>query len=350
MPQPSFSLPDWTRFLGIPRATGVLRAQPEDFRVRELPLITPEGEGTHLWLHVEKRGANTQWVAGQIARAAGVARRDVGYAGLKDRRGVTRQWFSVALQEAGNSEWAAWSIADVEILDGVLHPRKLKRGALKGNRFHIVLRNLAGDLDDLELRLGQVAAEGVPNYFGPQRFGHGGLNVQRAAQWLDRGGRLDRNKKSIYLSAVRSFLFNQVLDQRVRQGKWNRLVDGDVALLDGSRSIFACSLPDPETERRCAEFDIHPTGPLPGRGGRVVVSGPAAALEQEVLDASSDWVDALAAKGLEAARRSLRVRPAGFEWQREGCDLVLEFDLPAGAYATSLVRELVSLDESTISE
>jgi tRNA pseudouridine13 synthase len=350
MPDSSFSLPNWTRFLGLPRVTAVLRAQPEDFRVRELPLITPAGEGSHLWLQVEKRGANTQWVADKLARAAGVPRRDVGYAGLKDRRGVTRQWFSVALQEAGNSDWVNWSIDEVHILEGVLHPRKLKRGALKGNRFRIVLRNLAGDLDDLELRLQKVAEKGVPNYFGAQRFGHGGLNVQRAVQWLERGGRLDRNKRSIYLSAVRSYLFNQVLDQRVRQGNWNRLVDGDVALLDGSRSIFTCSLPDPETERRCAEFDIHPTGPLPGRGGRVTVSGPAAVLEQEVLDARSNWLDALAAKGLEAARRSLRVRPAGFEWRRDGGDVSLEFDLPAGAYATSLVRELVSLDANTISE
>ena len=337
-------------FLGEPKVRGTIRARVEDFQVTELPLVEPAGEGTHLWLEVEKRNANTHWVAERLAAAAGIHPRDVGYAGMKDRRAVTSQWFSVALQEASSQDWSSWNIPDTRILQGRMHGRKLKRGALKGNRFRVVIRDLAGDLEGLEERLRSVAASGVPNYFGPQRFGHGGRNVERGIRWLEHGGRLPRNKKSVYLSAVRSVLFNRVLSARVEQGNWNRIVDGDVAILDGSRSLFACGMPDAELERRCAGFDIHPTGPLPGKGGRLLAERAALEIETTALADCEPVISGLAAAGLEAARRSLRLYPAGLEWAREGPDLVLSFELPAGGYATGVLRELVSTAEGTISE
>jgi tRNA pseudouridine13 synthase len=342
-------LPDWPRFLGPPDARAVLRAQPEDFEVRELPLVQPDGAGSHLWLEVRKRDANTNWVAARLAEQAGAPARDVGYAGMKDRRAVTTQWFSVGLQEAGNDDWAAWDIPGVSILRGVRHGRKLRRGALRGNRFRIVLRSLRGATGDLEDRLNGLAAAGLPNYFGPQRFGREGANAERGARWLEQGGRLGRGQRSIYLSAVRSYLFNTLLAERVRQGNWNRLVDGDLAMLDGSRSTFACSLPDAELERRCAVFDIHPTGPLPGRGESGVAGG-AAAIEQSVLEPLAPVVAALGRAGVDADRRSLRVRAAGLSWRWDGGDLRLEFALPPGAYATALLRELVSVEANSISE
>ena len=349
MNAPDTSLPDWRRVLGDPECRGRLRVEPEDFRVEELRLITPQGQGSHLWLEIEKRNANTNWVAGQLAAQAGVPARDVGFAGMKDRRAVTRQWFSVGLQEAGDTEWENWSIPDAVILRAEPHGRKLKRGALSGNRFRIVLRSLEGDREVLNERLLAVAAQGVPNYFGPQRFGHGGRNVERGARWLERGGRLPRNKRSIYLSAVRSFLFNTLLSRRVGLGNWNRILDGEIASLDGSRAIFPCEMPDPELDRRCETFDIHPSGPLPGRGG-AQPAREAAEIEQAVLEPYRPLVDKMTAAGLEAARRSLRVRPEDLEWAFEGPDFVLVFVLPPGAYATGVLRELVTADDVSISE
>lgn len=349
MSESDFSLPDWNRVLGDPGCRGRLRAEPEDFRVEELPLITPEGRGGHLWLEIEKRGANTRWVAGQLALQAGVPERDVGFAGMKDRHAVTRQWFSVGLQEAADSDWENWRIPDAIILRAVAHGRKLKRGALRGNRFQIRVRSLEGDRSGLEDRLQKVAAGGVPNYFGPQRFGHGGRNVARGAQWLERGGRLPRSKRSIYLSAVRGFLFNAVLSRRVKLGNWDRILDGEIAALDGSRATFPCAMPDDNLARRCEDFDIHPSGPLPGRGGPLP-GREAAAVEEDALHPHVELIEKLAAAGLNAERRSLRVRPAGLDWTFEGADLALTFSLPPGAYATSVLRELVTVAGVSISE
>jgi tRNA pseudouridine13 synthase len=344
-----WTLPDWSRVSGVPGATGIIRTEPEDFRVEELPLITPAGEGSHLWLEIEKRDANTDWVAKALASKAGVPARDIGYAGMKDRRGVTSQWFSVALQEAGNSDWQQWEIPGVTILAAHLHQKKLKRGALRGNRFHLVVRRLQGLTSGLEERLQRVKAEGVPNYFGPQRFGHGGRNVGQGMRWMEHGGRLPRNKRSIYLSAVRSFLFNEVLSTRVGLGNWNVIIDGDIASLDGSHSTFPCSMPDPELSRRCNAFDIHPSGPLPGRG-RSAGSGESVQIEERVLEPYEAMVSGLEKAGLEAARRPLRVVPGAMHWELTGQDLVLGFELSPGAYATSVLRELVSTDPGAISE
>jgi len=346
LPRP---LPDWPRFLGPPEATARMRVAPEDFQVVELPLVEPGGTGSHLWLEVRKRDANTSWVAARLAEAAGAAARDVGYAGMKDRRAVTTQWFSVGLEQAANDEWERWDIPGVTIVQGLRHGRKLQRGALRGNRFRLVLRDLQGEAGALAKRLETLASTGLPNYFGPQRFGREGANAERGARWLERGGRIGRGQRSLYLSAVRSCLFNLLLAERVRQDNWNRLLDGDIAMLDGSRSSFDCSLPDAELDRRCATFDIHPTGPLPGGGGKRP-RGAAAAIEETVLEPHLGIVAALERARVDASRRSLRVLPAGMAWQFDGAELLLEFSLPPGAYATALLRELVLADPASISE
>lgn len=336
----SFALPGWRRGLGEPEVTGMIRTQLEDFRVHEIPMIEPSGEGAHLWLEVEKRGANTNWVAEQLAANSGAALREIGFAGMKDRHGVTFQWFSLSLQEARSADWESWNIPGVSILQAHRHPRKLKRGTLKGNRFRIVVRNLEGNTAGLENRLAALKSRGAPNYFGPQRFGFNGNNVERGVRWLEQGGRLPRNKRSIYISAVRSFLFNQVLMKRVMDESWDRILEGEVAMLDGSHSLFVCAMPDPELDRRCAEFDIHPSGPLPGKGG-LLPEREAARLELKWLKEYADLVESLKTAGLKADRRALRVLPGNLEWQLTDDKLTLSFNLPAGAYATSILRELI---------
>jgi tRNA pseudouridine13 synthase len=317
--------------------------------VEELPLIKPEGQGSHLWLKIEKRGANTDWVARRLASCAGVSGRDVGYAGMKDRRAITRQWFSVGLQEARNPDWETWELLGAKILKAQLHSRKLRRGVLAGNRFRLVVRNLEGDSNYLQECLQRVKQRGVPNYFGSQRFGHGGQNVVRGSHWLEHGGRLPRNKKSIYISAVRSFLFNEVLSSRVDRQVWNQLLDGDIASLDGSHSTFPCTMPDSELERRCDEFDIHPSGPLPGKGGDHT-ERCAAAMEQAALGQWQTLVSSLEAAGVKSARRPLRLVPKNMRWDLAGKELTLIFDLSPGGYATSVLRELVTSSPDSISE
>ena len=339
------ALPGWRSCLGDPQVSAVIRVQPEDFHVQEIPLIEPSGEGVHLWLELEKRNANTHWVAEQLAAASGAALRDVGFAGMKDRHAVTTQWFSVSMQESSNSDWKNWSIPDVNIIQAIHHPRKLKRGALKGNSFKIVLRQLDGDIAGLEQRLEFISSQGVPNYFGPQRFGFNGANVERGIHWLRNGGRLSRSKRSIYISAVRSFLFNQLLSRRVADTSWNRILDGEIAMLDGSRSLFTCDMPDAELDGRCNEFDIHPTGPLPGSGGMGPV-GQAGNLETEVLEEYAKIVEILRKAGARADRRALRLSAGGLHWNLNGDSLTLRFELGTGGYATSLLSELVSWRES----
>ncbi len=340
-----FAIPEWPYFLGKPQAFGVIRSCPEDFVVEEIPRVSPEGEGSHLWLWVEKRSANTDWVARELAKAAGCPLRDVGYAGLKDRHAVTRQWFSVPVGKAASKNLENIEIEDVRILESHKHTRKLKRGTLNGNRFNLKIRSFEGDIAQTELRLEQIRASGVPNYFGPQRFGHNGGNVEKGYSLLKRRARMQRNKKSIYLSAIRSFMFNHLLAERVRQGNWNTMIDGDLAMLNGSQSIFPCEMPDTEIKERCGRHDIHPTGPMPGENGTQVTI-EAAKLEQSVLSEWPELIDVLVSDRVQASRRSLRLIPGGLEWIFENGDLELSFVLPPGAYATTVLREILNATEA----
>ncbi len=326
---------------GAPSASAVLRASPEDFVVEELPRVLPDGEGEHLWLHVRKRGRTTAEVAGALARHWGVPARDVGHAGLKDRAAVTTQWLSVRLP--GRQAGPPPELDGVEWLALRRHSRKLATGALRGNRFVLRLREVAGDRAMLEQRLARLATEGVPNYFGPQRFGRDGDNLARAWRLLVTGGReRHRQLRGLLYSAARSWCFNRVLLRRVTDGSWNRLLPGELAALEGSRSVFAVGTPDAELEARLAAFDIHPSGPLPGRGGQRPTA-VCAALEDEALAALRPLIDGLVAAKVDAGRRALRLRPAEFTWawEDDGRTLRLAFELPAGAYATTVVRELV---------
>lgn len=330
-----------------PGVRGIIRYRPEDFFVAEIPSVDPTGEGEHVLLHIEKRGINTAWLADQLAHFAGVPKRDVSFAGLKDRQAVTRQWFSVGLAGKPEPDWSGMRLEGVTVLQHTRHRRKLRRGALQGNRFNILIRDLQGDLNGLESRLARVERQGVPNYFGEQRFGREGRNLEQAMAMF-KGRRVrDRNQRSLYLSSVRSFLFNELLSRRVRVGDWNQPIDGDVMLLEGSNSYFVIDEVTEEIRRRCHEGDIHPGGCLWGQGDSPA-RHRAAILEQTLPTTQPELCRGLEQAGLELAYRPLRLVPGDFQWKldTEQGQLELEFRLPAGAYATTVLRELVSTDVS----
>lgn len=333
-------LPDWPRAGGPPVGTARLKTTPEDFVVEEELGFEPSGDGPHHFLLVEKTGCNTPWVAGRLARHAGVRPRDVGYAGLKDRHARTRQWFSVPLRDGAPTDWGGFEAEGVRLLAVTRNRRKLRRGALRGNRFELRLREVRADRTVLEERLQRVAAGGVPNYFGPQRFGRAAGNLELARRLFE-GERLGRCDREFALSAARSWLFNQVLARRVRDGSWHRALDGEVLILDGRGSVFPAEAIDEALAARVDAGELHPTGPLWGRDGPRP-GGTVAALEEAV---AAEW-DRLAAgleqAGLEMARRSLRLVPRALTWGLEEDDCRLTFSLPAGEYATTLVRELLA--------
>jgi len=324
---------------GGPGGAGLIRAVPDDFQVDEITAVVPAGSGEHCLLHIEKRGANTEWVAGLLARHAGVPRRDVGYAGLKDRHAVTRQWFSVRLAGRPEPDWKALETPSLRLLEAVRHNRKLRIGALRGNRFRIRVRQLTADREALELILTSMARYGLPNYFGEQRFGHGQANLEGAkALFSGERKRVKRKHQGLYLSAARALLFNQVLARRVIEDSWRRPLDGERFLLAGSRSSFLAEQIDHELQDRCASMDIHPSGPLWGRG-ELGTAGAVARLETETLQADEYWKRGLEDFGLKLERRALRMPVEDLEWSVEQNLLTLGFSLPKGSFATVLLRE-----------
>jgi len=330
---------DPTRALGPPAARGAIKAAPADFIVEEQLGFEPDGGSAHVLLRVEKTAANTLAVGRALARHAGVRAADVGFAGLKDRQAVATQWFSVPVSRI-DPGWKGLQGAGFTVLEAHPHSRKLRRGALAGNRFRIRIGQVAGPVEDVQARLAALATRGVPNYFGSQRFGAGGSNLARVARWLETG-RLSnsRDDRSFTLSAARSLVFNTVLDTRVRGGSWDRLLTGEIVNLDGSRSVFLADGSD-QLEERLAQGDLHPTGPLPGRGG-MAPAAAAAQLEAEALEPFTSLVEALVAAGVDAQRRALRVLPRELEWAWQDGDLRLSFLLPRGAFATAVLREVV---------
>lgn len=336
---------------GGPAGAGRLRVEPEDFVVRELPICEPDGAGEHVWLWVRKRNANTEWVARQLARAAGATPRDVSFAGLKDRRAVTEQWFSVQLPGKADPDWAAARIDGVEILRAARHSRKLKRGALRGNAFEIRIRDVTGAREVLDARLHDIARRGMPNYFGEQRFGRDGGNLDAALAMLKGGGaRTPRHLRGLYLSALRSFLFNRVLAARVADGSWECVLPGDVLQLDGRRAWFPADPEDATLEARVAVLEIHPTGPLWGRGA-VAVADEALRIETGCLAPFVEIRTGLERAGLEQDRRALRVAVRELRWDWEADDVLrLSFSLPSGSYATALLRELVQAETGASEE
>lgn len=336
----NIEIPVWPYVYGQPCAFGKIRSVPEDFIVTENLSFEPSGEGEHIFLHIEKKGENTDYVARQLSRFAKVRQRDVSYAGLKDRYAVTTQWFSVWLPGKADPDWAAFESDSMKVLQSIRHARKLKRGVLSGNSFKLLIRDYLGDKGITIRQLEQIKAQGIANYFGSQRFGNEGQNVNKALSLFD-GAKVGREQRSIYLSAARSYLFNKILAERVMQHNWNQPVAGDTYQFDLSHSCFQSEQPDDEIIRRLTEKDIHPTGVLWGRGN-ADVSGQALAIEQAVVEAHEQLAQGLIASEVDRDRRALRVNVQDLHWQfLDEASLELTFTLPAGSYATSVLREII---------
>lgn len=305
---------DWAYVGGMPPTSGLLRATPEDFVVDEELGFEPAGEGEHVYLLIRKRGENTAWIAKQLAKLAQVNKHDVSYAGLKDRNAVTRQWFSVYLPGNRPISWSLLDSDSIQVEQVTRHTRKLRRGDHEGNHFKLVVRELeGGSQEDLSLRCARVNEQGVPNYFGPQRFGHDGNNLQQAQAHLVEGQKIrNRQTRGLILSAARSYLFNEVLSKRVVSDSWR----------EG-------------------------TGPMWGRG-RLSGSEDSVAFETEVLSPHQAWCDALEHVGLKQERRPLACLPQSFQADLADEYLSLAFFLPPGCYATSVLREIVSWREPAV--
>ena len=335
-PEAAFDPP---RAHGEPLARVRVRTAPEDFLVEEFLGFAPDGAGGHVLLQVRKRDANTAWVARELAKLAGCRPEEVGYAGLKDRRAVAVQWFSVPRGARPSGQWPGVSGEGFEVLAAHEHARKLPRGALESNRFRICARGAPPPRELLEARIALIAAHGVPNYFGPQRFGRGGANLERSP--LD-VRRLRPAQRGFVLSAARSLVFNAVLAERVRTGRWAQLENGDRAMLDGRGSHFAVEELDAALRERAERLQIHPSGPLWGRG-EPDCQGAVRALEARVAGQYPQWCALLEAAGMRQERRSLRLAVRELSAHIEPDSVVLQFRLARGAFATAVLRELFAL-------
>lgn len=319
--------------------TGQFRLQPEDFIVNEQIDIDLSGQGEHLWLQVRKTGANTDWVAGQLARCAQVPASEVGYAGLKDRHAVTTQWFSVQLPGKADPSFGDLP-PEIEILQQQRHDKKLRRGALLSNEFILTLRNCLGDFAAAATICAEISRRGLPNYYGEQRFGHNMGNLTKAQHWFEGSFTpKQRNQRSLYLSAARSWIFNHVLSKRIQQKTWDQRVTGDVFMFEGGSAWFVDDT-SPELAARLAALDLHPTGVLWGRG-ELASQGAVRELELEQAALFPIFCTGLEKQGLKQERRALRIKVANLEFKPlDATTLHLSFSLPAGAYATVLLEQL----------
>ena len=337
-PDLSLAWLDLPRAHGEPPIIAQVRAVAEDFCVREDLGMEPEGTGEHLWVLLRKTGWNTadagQWLASSLERPP----RDVSWAGLKDRQAVTEQWFGVHMPGPNSLPTLPELPDGLQVLRMHRHPRKLRTGMLRGNWFRLRLRQVEGGWTGLTQRLMKLAHYGVPNYFGDQRFGRDGGNLDAAWRMFDGMPVRNRHRRGLFLSAARSFLFNRVLAERVSRGTWDRPVDGDLMTFTTSGSIFPAArliAGDP----RLATADLHPSGPMPGGDGQGP-TGSAGDVEDAVLEQWPQAGAGLRRLKVDASRRALRLPVRELHWRRDGNDLVFGFWLPAGAYATAVLREL----------
>lgn len=328
---------------GKPQGQGILKANPEDFVVVEDLGFAPDGEGEHLLVRILKTDCNTRFVADALAKFLKIHAREVSFAGQKDKHAVTEQWLCARLPGKEMPDLSKFQLEGCQVLEYARHKRKLRLGALKGNQFTLILREIS-DRDEVERRLQAVAAQGVPNYFGAQRFGIGGSNLLGALRWAESGAPLrDRNKRSFWLSAARSGLFNQQVSIRLKKPEFNQVVDGDALQLAGRGSWFVATPEErAQLQERVDNRELMITAALPG-SGEWGSQREALAAEQAAVAEETQLQALLVREKVEAARRAMLLYPQQMSWDWwDDVTVELRFWLPAGSFATSVVRELIN--------
>ena len=331
---------------GKPTATAQIKAQPDHFQVRESLGFEFEGQGEHLMVRVRKTGENTTFVANELAKACGVASKDVSWAGLKDRHAVTEQWLSVRLPKGEVPDFSAFlaKYPSIEILDTQWHNKKLRPGDLVGNDFVVTLSEVS-DIQSVENRLENIAKFGVPNYFGSQRFGHDGKNLDEARRWGRENVRTrNANKRSMYLSAARSWIFNTILSERIEKQYFNQFIVGDIAQKESTLSDIT-ELNIEQFNQLLAKGDTDITAALSGDNA-LPTKQQALELEQKYLDAEPDLIALIRGNRMRHDRRAIALRPNNLQWSIEKDTVTLSFSLGAGCFATSIVRELAEATEA----
>ena len=324
-----------------PKQTALLKAECADFVVKEQLGYDMSGDGEFVAVKVRKTDCNTLFVGEQLAKFAGISARNMSYAGLKDRKAVTEQWFSLQMPGQPTPDFSQFSLEGVEILDVTRHQRKIRIGSLQGNHFEILLRN-AEETDELKERLDFLAKNGFPNYFTEQRFGRDGNNLTQALRWANGEIKVkDRNKRSFYLSAARSEIFNLIVSKRMELNLAQQILVGDVLQLNGSHSWFVVDESEDlaQLQQRLAQQDVLLTAPLIGEEEKSAVD-----FEHEIFAQHQALFALMRQERMKAARRPMLMQPQHFQWLFEPNGLRLQFVLPAGSYATALIRELVNVE------
>tara|TARA_R110000803_G_scaffold101673_6_gene169672 strand:+ start:20364 stop:22124 length:1761 start_codon:yes stop_codon:yes gene_type:complete len=339
------ALPAFTYLYGQPISSGLLRSKKADFKVFEQIPFLPCGEGEHLFIHLRKTGANTAFVAKQLAQYFSVKESLVSYAGLKDRFAVTEQWFGVHVPGKQVYDLSDLDIEGVEVLSYKRHNKKLRIGGLDGNRFEITLRDVT-EIDELVRRWHVVSNHGVPNYFGEQRFGINGGNIAKALSLFSGRKVNDKKKRGMYLSAARSLIFNQVISQRIEQEKFESLLNGDVVMLAGTQSVFLADSIEQSLIDRHLNHDVDITAPMWG-AGELMTTKQALTFEQNVAEQLPEFSQGLPRFGLKQERRRIRLLMKEPKIDIENDIVTLSFFLPAGAYATTIMRELINYTDMT---
>ena len=329
--------------LGKPQQAGRLKTEFADFIVREELGYPLAGEGEFVAVKVRKTNANTLFVGEQLAKFVGISAKNMSYAGLKDRHAVTEQWFCLHLAGKETPDFSAFECEGVEILEVTRHNRKIRTGALEGNYFELLLRDVE-ETDELKQRLNQLQAVGFPNYFTEQRFGRDGHNLTQAQRWAS--GEIsvkDRKKRSFYLSAARSEVFNLVVSQRIADQQMQTVLLGDYLQLAGSNSFFEVKAEDlVQSQQRLDENDVLLTAPLIGENS---LEQKGNEREKAIVAQHENLISLMKKERMNAARRAILCKPQDLHWQFEAEGLRLTFFLNSGSYATGLVRELIILNE-----
>lgn len=347
---------NWHYAWSKPRVKADLKTTPQDFYVEEELGFEPEGKGEHLYLFIEKQGMNTEYLAKLLAQHAGITPNKVTYSGVKDRYAVTRQWFCLhVLNDTPDFSNFPSAIGDklhelemVRIIQQVRHPRKLKIGIHKKNTFIIRLRRLEGSIDDLKDRLSLIALEGVPNYFGPQRFGIAGNNLIQGANWLKTNpankGRLSKTE-SFWLSAIRSWFFNKALSTQIEHHVWNNVYINDRVQLQATSSELKLDNIDASILKRLHQLELHPLMPLANATALQDTSQVRSHIMAEAWHGKEDLLAGLLSFGLAREDRLTRLYPENMNWEIKDAQLILQFSLPKGSYATSVLRELLDFND-----